>query len=165
MFGKIQADLAKLFDKRAFPIVAFFVIICAGFYVYSTSKYFSLDRMTNSDGNLPFGSVPTNTPDNSIPTPLVVPVGYQSGDVANPSDLLPKDSNSEWSKLNPVNSDKVVGADLLDAKSFMGQVSQYKGIMNHDIRAWPVIEKRDVSPWLMSTSEPDINKTGIQCTN
>jgi hypothetical protein len=166
MFNKIQADLAKLFGKQTIPVVIF-LVLCIGLYFYSNSKTFVMDKLTNPDSYNNSAAAPSD----SHPAPASSSVessgasNYEAKDIANPTDLLPKDMNSEWAKLNPVGSNQVVGSDLLDAKAFMGQVSQYKGIMNQDIRAWPVIEKREVSPWLQSTLEPDIHKTGIQCTN
>ena len=151
---KMQEALTKMVGKRTLPLLIF-VVLCLGLYLYSNSKYLVVDRMTNSNPYPdPMAASPAST---NAKTDNVLP---STTDKHN--DLLPKDVHSDWAKLNPVASSNIVGSDLLDSKAFMGQISQYKGIMNYDIRAAPVIEKREVSPWLQSTFEPDVNRTGIQ---
>ena len=151
-------------DKKSLPIVIF-VIVCIGLYMYSDTKNAFYDPMTsqqNESSPNVYGPEPAATMQQQPQQPS----GYDVKGTVSAHDLLPKDINSDWAKLNPVgSSNATVGGDFLDAKAFMGQISQYKGIMNYDLRAFPVIEKREVSPWIQSTFEPDVNHTGIQCTN
>jgi hypothetical protein len=155
-----MAEFSKYFSKRIIFIMIISIVIFLGLYYYGNSKTYVMDRMTNNDGSTKGTMNPTNT---NIETPKVIPDGYNNKEVADPSSLLPKDMNSEWAKLNPVNTDKVIGSDLLDSAAFMGQVSQHKGIMNYDLRAWPVIPKQNVGPWLQSVYEPDVYQIGIKC--
>lgn len=170
-------DFSKFLMKRSTLTVIIFIVIMVGLYFYSNSKTYMMDRMTNSDGSsmaatsssgggattsASASASAVNVPAAPISTPQVIPDGYNNKDIANPSDLLPKDMNSEWSKLNPVNTDKIIGSDLLDSAAFMGQVSQYKGIVNYDIRAWPQIPKQTVSPWLQSEFDADPYNIGLK---
>jgi hypothetical protein len=169
----MQEYIQKHLGKQSILIVIF-IVVCFGVYLYS-DKYMVRDRMS-SLGYSDISPSPTTEP---IPTPLTSstssnpspvdapnPSGYGSSTTADPSDLLPKDVNREWAQLNPVGSSNIVGSDLLDSKAFIGQVSQVKGIMNLDIRAAPPVEMiSGITPWNMSSYEPDINRTGIQCTN
>lgn len=166
------SDLTKFLTKRSTLMVLGFALILFGLYTYSSSKTFVMDRMT--DSSLPSAGSSSDTmpaPSGIIPEPIQTPVslpnggtGYNNRDVMNPNDLLPKDTNSEWANLNPVNANKVIGSDLLDSSAFMGQVSQYRGIPNYDIRALPVIIPKDdnISPWLNSAISPDIYNNGLK---
>ena len=162
MFDKILDS--KLFGKNS-GFIFIFVIVCIGLYVYN-DRFHVVDRFSSKDGQYPMPSAAQENVIASQPSAhMDSAAGYQTKSTTQPHDLLPTDVNSDWAKLNPVGTSDVIGSDLLDSKAFMGQISQYKGIMNYDLRAFPVIEKKDVSPWLQSTYEPDVNRTGIQCTN
>ena len=167
----IFSDAIKFLTKKSTILAIAFVVILFGLYTYSNSKSYIMDRMS-SNGSNDVPSTQLASPSGSIASPIVTPqtlpnggAGYNNRDIANPSDLLPKDTNSEWAKLNPVNSDKVIGSDLLDSSAFMGQVSQYRGIANYDIRAQPVIAKQEVSPWMQSAIEPDMYQIGLKVAN
>ena len=84
--------------------------------------------------------------------------------VTNPSDLLPKDQNSEWSALNPVNNGNPAIPDLLQAGYHIGldTIGQTLRNPNYQLRSDPIIPKAVVGPWNMSTIEPDLGRVPLE---
>ena len=80
--------------------------------------------------------------------------------VVDPSELLPKDNNSEFSKLNPMGSGDLKNVSLLKAGWHIGinTVGQSLRNANYDLRSAPANPRDSVSPWLNSTIEPDTNR-------
>ena len=74
----------------------------------------------------------------------------------NPSDLLPRDVNSEWSNINPASND-LKNLNLLSADQMIGinTVSSSLRNANYQERSEPIIPKKDIGPWGNSTIEPD----------
>jgi len=74
----------------------------------------------------------------------------------NPSDLLPRDVNSEWSSINPASND-LKNLNLLSADQMIGinTVSSSLRNANYQERSEPIIPKKDIGPWGNSTIEPD----------
>jgi hypothetical protein len=82
------------------------------------------------------------------------PMDTQQGIV--PSDLLPRDVNSEWSNVNPASND-LKNLNLLSADQVIGinTVSSSLRNANYQERSEPIIPKKDISPWGNSTIQPD----------
>ena len=76
--------------------------------------------------------------------------------VANPSDLLPKDINSEWSNINPANAD-LKNINLLSAGQLIGINTIGSSLRNANLqeRSEPVIPKAAIGPWNQSTIDGD----------
>lgn len=90
--------------------------------------------------------------------------GYVGQPVADPSQLLPKDKNSEWSKLNPsMNSDPMI-PDLLQAGALLGldTIGQTLKNPNLQLRSDPIIVKQNVGPWNNSTYEADLGRVPLE---
>lgn len=81
----------------------------------------------------------------------------------NPSDLLPKDVNSEWSDVNPASND-LKNVNLLTANQMIGinTVSSSLRNANYQERSEPIIPKTDVGPWYHSTIEPDLFRRPLE---
>jgi hypothetical protein len=86
--------------------------------------------------------------------------------VANPSDLLPNDQNSQWSALNPntMNQGDVLMPDLLQAGYHIGldTIGQTLRNANLQFRSDPIIPKANVGPWNQSTIEPDLGRVPLE---
>lgn len=80
---------------------------------------------------------------------------------SNPSDLLPTDSNSQWSTLNPQGSGNLQNVNLLQAGAMSGINTVGSSMRNSslDIRAEPPNPKMSVGPWQNSTIERDPKHT------
>ncbi len=94
--------------------------------------------------------------------------GYQLQPVANPKELLPKDKNSEWASLNPINNSQPILPDMLQAGNLIGldTIGQTLKNANQQLRSDPVIEKQNVGPWNNSTYEADLGRVPLEigCT-
>ena len=90
--------------------------------------------------------------------------GYSSQSVANPSDLLPSDKNSQWASLNPVNQGNVNTPDLLQAGYHIGldTIGQTLKNPNLQLRSDPIIPKKEIGPWNQSTYEPDLMRVPLE---
>ena len=77
----------------------------------------------------------------------------QKKDTCDPSCLLPKDSNSEWGKLNPNGQGDLENVSLLKAGSHIGINTVGNSLRNANLqlRAEPANPKGDVGPWMQST--------------
>ena len=110
-------------------------------------------------GNEMFSSV------NGMATPSQgVPTSCGSGNIQNPSDLLPKDTNSEWSQLNPSGKGELANINLLKAGYHIGidTVGQTLRNANLQIRSEPANPQLYVGPWNLSTIEPDFMRPPLE---
>jgi hypothetical protein len=71
----------------------------------------------------------------------------------NPSDLLPKDTNSQWAQLNPSGQGDLVNVNLLKAGHHIGidTVGQSLRNPNLQLRSEPPNPQIPVGPWMQST--------------
>lgn len=76
--------------------------------------------------------------------------------LTNPSDLLPKDMNSDWSNVNPANAD-LKNINLLSAGQLIGINTVGSSLRNPSLqeRSEPVIPKTNIGPWNQSTIDAD----------
>ena len=74
----------------------------------------------------------------------------------NPSDLLPKDINSDWSNVNPANAD-LKNINLLSAGQLIGINTVGSSLRNPSLqeRSEPIIPKTNIGPWNQSTIDAD----------
>jgi hypothetical protein len=110
-------------------------------------------------GNEVFSSV------NGISTPSVgVPTSCGQQSIQNPSDLLPKDSNSEWAQLNPSGKGELANINLLKAGYHIGidTIGQTLRNANLQIRSEPPNPQLYVGPWNLSTIEPDFMRPPLE---
>ena len=161
MFKQIKAGLTKIFSKKWMPIVIFLIIVL-GLYAYSNNKYYVFDRMSTGN-SVPDSNTPSTTTNEKV-------MGASSGSsyalqpVANPADLLPKDSNSQWATLNPISQGNVAIPDLLQSGYHIGldTIGQTLKNPNYQLRSDPIIEKKVVSPWNQSTIEGDVGRIPLE---
>lgn len=121
--------------------------------VMSSSQNVTAPIMPASSSNVPT----TNSTDGSS-------TGYLMQPVANPSDLLPNDQNSQWANLNPLNGSVPIPVDLLQAGYQIGldTIGQTLKNANYQLRSDPIIEKKDIGPWMQSTIEPDYGRVPLE---
>jgi hypothetical protein len=80
-------------------------------------------------------------------------------------DLLPKDaSNSRWAQMNPAGQGDVKDQNFLTAGYHIGvnTVGQSLRNANLQLRSEPVNPQVPVSPWNISTIEPDMNRRPME---
>ena len=93
-----------------------------------------------------------------------VPQSCLNQQVANPSDLLPKDSNSGWAAQNPRGAGELMNVNLLKAGQLAG-IDTVGGTLrnaNLQLRSEPPNPKAQVSPWSNSTIEPDLMRVPLE---
>jgi hypothetical protein len=80
-----------------------------------------------------------------------------------PSDLLPKDINSDWSNVNPANAD-LKNINLLSAGQLIGINTVGSSLRNPSLqeRSEPVIPKTNIGPWNNSTIDPDTYRRSLE---
>jgi len=84
--------------------------------------------------------------------------------VANPADLLPRDSNNQWGSLNPSGSGDLQGQNLLSA-TFLTGIDTIGNTMknaNLQLRSEPPNPQLNVGPWNQSTFAPDLMRTPLE---
>jgi hypothetical protein len=145
---------------------------------YSSGKSVMMDNYANIgiDTNTDYNSAYSPTlrsrkakPDYKVDTVPAEPVrsrsnSYNAQNVANPTDLLPVDQNSQWAALNPVNNKNPKIPDMLQAGNLIGldTIGQTMKNANLQLRSDPIITKQNVGPWNNSTYEPDFARVPLE---
>lgn len=93
-----------------------------------------------------------------------LPPSCSNAAVANPSELLPNDSNSEWAKLNPSGSGDLQNVNLLSAGSLVGvdTVGNSLRNANQQLRSEPANPQLNVGPWNNTTIAPDTMRVPLE---
>lgn len=177
MLKEIQNSFGKFFTGQRIIIFIVLLILAFALYHYSSSKSFRFDGLadgTDISGNavsVGGGNAPVNQPSQLQQSAQQVLVPntqsiYKLQSVANPSDLLPQDKNSQWSTLNPtLNPNNVIIPDLLEAGYHIGLDTIGQTLRNANLqeRSDPVIPKNNnVSPWMNSTIEPNLSQVPLE---
>lgn len=84
--------------------------------------------------------------------------------VNDPSQLLPKDVNSEWSQVNPRGSGQLQNINLLSAGALIGinTVGSTLRNPNLQLRSEPANPQNYNGPWLNSTIQPDLMRVPLE---
>ena len=168
--------LSKSFTSANSWVLAIVILVLIFLlFSYSDSKGNIFDKMT--DGT-PAEIKPTQPAVQAQPAAPAAPAAptahvqntgnsnYAVQPVANPSELLPKDKNSEWASLNPlgINADGIQTPDLLQSGYHIGidTIGQTLKNPSYDLRSDPIIEKKNISPWNMSTIEPNLARVPLE---
>jgi len=93
-----------------------------------------------------------------------IPSACNKPNMQNPSDLLPKDSNSQWAQLNPAGKGDLANINLLKAGYHIGidTIGQTLRNANLQIRSEPPNPQVNVGPWNLSTIEPDFMRPPLE---
>jgi len=195
MFKEIRQGLLKFFTKERVIVLIIFIVLMWGLFTYSSTKTSVRDLMTTGGSDYSSHTQPTIVPHESyqqhgaspdteadystmdshhetmdshhpIMESLHQSNGYALQPVANPSELLPNDQNSQWSALNPntMSQGNIMMPDLLQAGYHIGldTIGQTLRNPNLQLRSDPVIAKADVGPWNLSTIEPDLGRVPLE---
>jgi hypothetical protein len=167
----LMKGLQKVFTKDRVMILGVFILLAMFLLYYSTGKTTVMDSM---DVGMSMGSDSSMGGSVSPPHNIVHSTteglssqssqGYAVHEVANPSELLPKDAHSQWASLNPSSQNSPQTPDLLQAGYHIGldTVGQTMKNPNLQLRSDPIINKTDVGPWNNSTVEPDLLRQPLE---
>ena len=161
----IGSGLQKFFTKDRVMLIGACLLLAVFLLFYSTGKMTVTDQMEVGEMSGVMQPPPAIEPiaDNGMLTNSVA-AGYSSQPVANPSELLPSDANSQWASLNPVNQSNPQMPDMLQAGYHIGldTIGQTMKNANLQLRSDPVIEKQVIGPWNQSTIEPDLMRVPLE---
>jgi hypothetical protein len=92
------------------------------------------------------------------------PQGCYPREQLNPMELLPNDPNSQWAQVNPAGAGDIQGKNFLSAGALVGvnTIGQSLRNANLQLRAEPPNPQVQVSPWLQSTVEPDLQRRSLE---
>ena len=154
-------------SKSFFNVILVLGLVVLIFVIYNyNSKKTTRDNMYNSvsgpspspsDSSLNIVGLTSNSDNNNY---LNVPGSNQGGScnqsTTSPSDLLPKDINSDWSNVNPANAD-LKNINLLSAGQLIGINTVGSSLRNPSLqeRSEPIIPKTNIGPWNQSTIDAD----------
>ena len=140
------------------------IVLIAVVYNYNSKKT-TKDNMYSSGsvelsgnvipGNV-VGLVSNDNNDNYLPVSGLSANKSVNQQISDPSDLLPKDVNSQWSNINPASAD-LKNINLLSAGQLIGINTVGSSLRNPSLqeRSEPVIPKTNIGPWNQSTIDAD----------
>ena len=169
----ISSGLRKFLTKDRVIVLVGFIVLAIVFMYYSTGKITVRDGMSEGKAQVPSTDASADaqdTQESAVSQEPSAPVkkesfqGYSEKEVANPSELLPNDENSQWSSLNPVSQSNPQMPDMLQAGYHIGldTIGQTMKNANLQLRSDPVIQKGDIGPWNQSTIEPDLMRVPLE---
>jgi len=93
-----------------------------------------------------------------------LPPSCSRSPVADPSELLPKDTNSQWAQLNPSGSGDLQNVNLLRSGYHMGidTVGNTLRNANLQLRSEPANPQLNVGPWNNTTISPDTMRVPLE---
>lgn len=82
----------------------------------------------------------------------------------NPSDLLPRDNNSQWAQLNPAGKGDLANINLLKAGYHIGIDTVGSSLRNANlqIRSEPPNPQVNTGPWMHSSITPDTFRPALE---
>jgi hypothetical protein len=93
-----------------------------------------------------------------------LPPSCSRAPVSDPSELLPKDTNSQWAQLNPTGSGDLQNVNLLRSGYHMGidTIGNSLRNANQQIRSEPANPQLNVGPWNNTTISPDTMRVPLE---
>ena len=178
----MSSSLKKLWNDYGVGGVLIAIIVLYGLYMlykYLKSKgAYGSETMTQERkkayGNgSPSGPQPAQESGNEVyssvggsaqPSGMGLPSSCNKGNIQNPADLLPKDTNSQWAQLNPAGKGDLANINLLKAGYHIGidTIGQTLRNSNLQIRSEPPNPQVNVGPWNLSTIEPDFMRSPLE---
>jgi hypothetical protein len=175
----MSVSLKKLWNDYGVGGVLIAIIVLYGIYMlykYLMSKgSYGSEMMTQERNkaynNSPSGPQPAQESGNEVYSSVGAPSSSGMGlppscnsSNQNPTDLLPKDTNSQWAQLNPAGQGDLGNINLLKAGYHIGidTVGQTLRNANLQIRSEPPNPQINVGPWNLSTIESDFMRPSLE---
>ena len=177
-----MSALQKIFKENSVSVVL--AILLIGYGVYYYTSYLSMKGNSGSEkmsGNAnpayangngasvqpanPAGQNEVYSSANGIQTSMPgAPSTCNTANIQNPSELLPKDKNSQWAQLNPSGKGELANVNLLRAGYHIGidTIGQSLRNANLQIRSEPPNPQLYVGPWNQSTIDPDFMRPPLE---
>lgn len=179
----MSVSLQKLWNDYGVGGVIIAIIVLYGLYMLYFhliakgsygSEMMSQGRNKAYNNSVPSGPQPAQESGNEVyssvsgstqSSGLGIPSSCSSNNSnQNPSDLLPKDTNSQWAQLNPAGKGDLANINLLKAGYHIGidTVGQTLRNANLQIRSEPPNPQVNVGPWGQSTITPDLMRIPLE---
>jgi hypothetical protein len=165
------SDLEKTLRTNHILVILGAIVLVYAVYTYSDQKFVAPYEPLRSDGNsrqkAPIVQVTQQPAPLAADASMVAPPSASAGSnlpVANPADLLPRDSNNQWGSLNPAGSGDLQGQNLLSA-TFLTGIDTIGNTMknaNLQLRSEYPNPQLNVGPWNQSTIAPDLMRTPLE---
>lgn len=174
MFKELSSGVSKFFSKQMVFTIFMLLFLAIVLLYYSGSKTMVVDNMDTGFSTTDSAPAVSETilapqanilpPSTAAPTKPTMDSSYSLQPVANPKDLLPTDVNSDWGTFNNLNQTNIATPDLLQAGYHIGldTVGQSLRNANLQLRSDPIIAKKEIGPWNMSTIEPDYGRVPLE---
>lgn len=171
------AKLLKKIETSHIVVVVAALALAYAVYNYSTKKSMMMDTMKNDESammsnGMVSSSVAPSDGQHSQPAELSgvqtsthgLPSGCARQQVVDPRELLPRDENSEWAKLNPMGSGDLQQVNLLEAGHHVGVNTVSSSLRNPNLQLRSEVPnpQMQVSPWNITTIEPDTNRRALE---
>lgn len=182
----VVKDICNLLkNQRVLLGLGVLVVLAVVVSLYSKRLGLSLSPMSNQDSEDQYAGESAPADSGSPDVNPAMPAGMNSGpgsadglqtvtggvpssclnqQVADPKDLLPKDSNSGWAAANPRGAGELSNVNLLKAGHHAG-IDTVGGTLrnaNLQVRSEPPNPRTQVSPWSNSTIEPDLMRVPLE---
>jgi hypothetical protein len=165
------SDLEKTIRANHILVILGAIVLVYAIYNYSDQKFVAPYEPLKVEAGSRQNTVPTvpaanghSSVDAMTGQSGAPPAGAANLPVANPSDLLPRDTNNQWGSLNPSGSGDLLGQNLLSA-TFLTGIDTIGNTMknaNLQIRSEPPNPQLNVGPWNQSTFAPDLMRTPLE---
>jgi len=162
------SDLEKTLRANHILVILGAIVLVYAVYTYSDQKFVvpheALQGEANGRPNTPMVGGNQAPPVDAMTGQGGAPAGAANLPVANPSDLLPRDTNNQWGSLNPSGSGDLLGQNLLSA-TFLTGIDTIGNTMknaNLQLRSEPPNPQLNVGPWNQSTFAPDLMRTPLE---
>lgn len=140
---------------------------------YNKNKLNNLDITTGTQQNNNIQSYQTDSTNGSVignegfENPLVPaqdPTTCFKRDRLTKDDLLPKDANLKWATINPSSSGDITDKNFLTAGYHIGVNTVGQSLRNANLQLRSEIPNPQVavSPWMISTIEPDVRPVSFE---
>ena len=168
------SNLFKKLNMQTLFMIALVVFVLYMLHRYDHSKLLKVSGMENKKGqegvlaaSAPKPSSTDNTyaKVNGVKTSTHgLPASCNNEIKVDSKELLPKDNNSEWAKLNPTGNSDLSDMNLLKPTEQIGinTVGQSLRNANQQLRSDPPVPQLNVGPWNNTTIEPDLMRVPLE---
>jgi hypothetical protein len=117
-----------------------------------------------SEGTVNQNEVYASVPNGSTTSTYGLAPVPRANNTYDPSELLPKDLNSQWAQLNPAGSADFKNVNLLKAGYLIGIDTVGSTLRNANLqeRSEPPNPTTSVGPWMNTTIEPDLMRLPLE---
>jgi hypothetical protein len=170
----MSISLKKIWNEYGIGIILVLLVVAYGFSTFANyltqrggSRFESNDIMaqqylsSNAASNPPMVSGSTTL---SSPTQIPLSNTSASGNIQDPSELLPKDTNSQWAQLNPSGQGELANVNLLKSGYHIGIDTIGSSLRNSNlqIRSEPPNPQVYTGPWNQSTITNDFMRPPLE---